>query len=179
MQDLVFWCPWHQHTSNTTQGTHLGVGSIGDTARCMVMGLVKYTRYPEQTGHGIKIMKQGVDYSGVVQLKWPGFPVYQRQGAGFSSTTLSDYKLKADNHIVSTQLSANPLQSMGFLRCFSQKHNFRWLIAVREKTGKENEQMHAHVFTLHPNWQSTVTPEVRQCLAMKRNHCSLYNSLLQ
>lgn len=62
-------CPRQQHTSNSTQGAHLGVGSIGDTARCMVMGLVKYTRYPEGTGHGIKIMQQGGDYSGVVQLK--------------------------------------------------------------------------------------------------------------
>lgn len=49
-------------------------------------------------------MQQGVDYSGVVQLKWPDLPVYQRQGAGFLSTTLSDFKLKADNCILSTQI---------------------------------------------------------------------------
>lgn len=44
-----------RQTSATTPGTHLGVGSVGDTARCMVMGLVKYTRYPAETGHSIKI----------------------------------------------------------------------------------------------------------------------------
>lgn len=28
--------------------THLGVGSVGDTVRCIVIGLVKYTRYPDK-----------------------------------------------------------------------------------------------------------------------------------
>lgn len=51
---------------------------------------------------------------------------------------------------------------MGFLRCFSQKHHFKWLIAVREKTGKENEQIHAHVLPLHQNLPSTVTPELSE-----------------
>lgn len=55
-----------------TQCTHLGVGSVGDTARCMVMGLVKYTRYPEETGHGIKITQGGTDYPGVIYTGKPG-----------------------------------------------------------------------------------------------------------
>lgn len=50
-----------RQTSATTPATHLGVGSVGDTARCMVMGLVKYTRYPAETGHSIKIPRQGAD----------------------------------------------------------------------------------------------------------------------
>lgn len=115
------------------------------------MGLVKYTRYPEERGRGIKTMQQGVDYSGVVQLEWPDFPVFQRQVAGFLSTTLSDHKLKADHHILNPNwLPANPLQSMGVLRCFSQKHNFKWFIAVREKTGKENEKNACSCFTSPP-----------------------------
>lgn len=48
-------------------------------------------------------MQPGVDYSGVVHFKWPDFPVYQRQEAGFLPTTLSVFKLKAENHILSTQ----------------------------------------------------------------------------
>lgn len=129
------------------------------------MGLVKYTRYPEERGRGIKTMQQGVDYSGVVQLEWPDFPVFQRQVAGFLSTTLSDHKLKADHHILNPNwLPANPLQSMGVLRCFSQKHNFKWFIAVREKTGKENEKMHAHVLPLHQNLPSIVISEVSEVM---------------
>lgn len=56
-----------RQTSATTPGTHLGVGSVGDTARCMVMGLVKYTRYPAETGHSIKIPRQGADCPGWCQ----------------------------------------------------------------------------------------------------------------
>lgn len=62
MEGVIFSCPLQQHTSNVTPGTHRGVGSVGDTARCMVMGLVKYTRYPEETGHGIKITQGGGGY---------------------------------------------------------------------------------------------------------------------
>lgn len=91
--------------------------------------------------------------------------MFQRQGAGFLSTTLTDHKLKADHHILnSNQLPANPLQSMGVLRCFPEKHNFKWLIAVREKIGKENEKMHAHVLPLHQNLPGTVTSEVSEVM---------------
>lgn len=53
-----------QHPSKVTQSTHRGVGSVGDTARCMVMGLVKYTRYPEETGRGVKPTQGEAGYPG-------------------------------------------------------------------------------------------------------------------
>lgn len=68
------------------------------------MGLVKYTRYPEETGHGIKIMQGGADYPGVDYTGKPGHLRYQSQGAECPSTTLRVFKLQVDNHLFSTQI---------------------------------------------------------------------------
>lgn len=56
---------WQCNILKVMQGTHRGVGSVGDTARCIVMGLVKYTRYPAETGQRIKILPRGADCPGV------------------------------------------------------------------------------------------------------------------